>query len=308
MLKAFSIISDISVNAQNVLKHNGVKLEVSPKTFKPNSDETKNLLEKYDILIIGVRTRITKEMIKDIKTKKIIATLSIGIDHIDKEVFESKFVKVVNCPTANVTSVAEHILSLIFALNKKILEANKLSNSGKDKTYLTNRTQDISGLTLGVIGAGKISRALIKFAQAFNMNVLCYTKNPKNHLDLINQGVEFVDLNHLMSNSDIISINIPLNNETRNLISKDLIELMKSDATFINTSRAELVDMNALFEKIDNYSTFKVGLDIDVEDYVELFKERNNVIVTPHIAGVSAQAIERMDIELAENIVSNIKK
>lgn len=303
MLKAISLIKDLSNSAKELLKNNNIDLEFLSQDEKPN---IQNLINIYDILIIGIRTKITKEIIKKVKAKKIIATLSIGLDHIDKEVFESELIKVVNCSTANVSSVAEHILSLILALNKKLIESNNLSNEGKNKTFLTSRTQDIFGLTLGVIGAGKISRALINFSNAFKMKILCFTKNPKKHNDLSNT-VQFVDLDYLLKNSDIISVNIPLNEETEFLINKEKINLIKNDATFINTSRAQLVDIKALFEKADKYPTFKVGLDIDVEDYIHLIRPRKNVIITPHIAGVSKEAIERMDNEIAENIIDEVK-
>ena len=115
--------------------------------------------------------------------------------------------------------------------------------------------------------------------------------------------MEFLNLNTLLTNSDIITVNIPLTEENKNLISKAKIRLMKKTATFINTSRAEIVDMNELIKYADENKTFNVGLDIDAENYKEILnKKRNNVIVTPHIAGVTREAIKRMDVELTNNI------
>lgn len=102
-----------------------------------------------------------------------------------------------------------------------------------------------------------------------------------------------------------INVSIPLTEDTNKLISNDKIELIKSTATFINTSRTDVVDTTALIEKADKYSTFYVGLDIDLDEHKELLSQyRNNVIITPHTAGVSKQALDRMDYELASNIVS----
>lgn len=135
------------------------------------------------------------------------------------------------------------------------------------------------------------------------MKIYCNTLNPEKHRDLKEQAVEFVNLDTLLSNADIITVNVPLNEENKNLISSDKIKLMKKTATFINTSRAELVDINALIKYVDENSTFNVGLDIDVQEYKELLKvKRDNVIVTPHIAGVTKEAIKRMDVELANSI------
>jgi len=135
------------------------------------------------------------------------------------------------------------------------------------------------------------------------MKIYCNTLNPEKHQDLLRYGVEFLDLDSLLTISDIITVNIPLNESNKNLISKDKIKLMKKTATFINTSRSEIVDMNELIKYADENNTFNVGLDIDAEDYKEILnKRRNNIIITPHIAGETKEAIKRMDVELASCI------
>ena len=303
MLKAYSVFNDLNEEACAIIKSTGVQLDIADTNIRPNKEELIDLLNKYDILIIGVKEKITEDMFKQLNGKKIIATLSIGLDHIDEALLKNDFVKVINCPNSNVISVAEHILGLIFALKKNIIEANNISIVGGNKTNLSRRSNDINGSTLGLIGAGKISREFIRIAKAFNMKIYCNTLHPQNHKDLIDENVEFVDLNNLLAKSDIITINIPLNSKTKNLISKEKIKLMKKTATFINTSRDEIVDINELIKYADNNPTFNVGLDIDTEKYSNIFnKKRNNVIITPHIAGVSEEAIKRMDIELANNI------
>ena len=242
MLKAYSVFKDLDKKACEILTNTGIKLELSTYEERPNKEQLLKLLQDYDILIIGVKERLTEDMLKEINNKKIIATLSIGVDHIDNS-------------------------------------------------------------SIGIIGAGKISREVIKIAKAFNMKINCNTLNPEKHKDLLKQGVEFLSLDELLSNSDIITVNIPLNKESQNLISKDKIKLMKKTATFINTSRAEIVDMNELIRYADENVAFNVGLDIDAENYKEMLNtKRNNVIVTPHIAGVTKEAIKRMDVELANSI------
>ncbi len=303
MLRAYSVFKDLDKKACETLTNAGVELELSTSEERPNKEELLKLLNDYDILIIGVKERLTEDMLKAINNKKIIATLSIGVDHIDNSFFESNLIKVINCQTSNVISVAEHIFSLILSLKKRIIEANDIAMKGGTKKELSARSNDISNSTIGIIGAGKISREVIKIANVFNMKIYCNTLNPEKHKDLLEQGVEFLSLDELLSNSDIITVNIPLNNENKNLISKDKIRLMKKTATFINTSRAEIVDMNELIRYANENVTFNVGLDIDAENYKELLNtKRNNVIVTPHIAGVTKEAIKRMDFELANSI------
>lgn len=303
MLKAYSVFKDLDKKACEILTNAGIYLELSTSEERPNKEEMLKLLNNYDILIIGVKERLTEDMLKAISNKKIIATLSIGVDHIDNSFFESNLIKVINCQTSNVISVAEHIFALILGLKKRIIEANEVSIKGGTKRDLSLRSNDISNSTIGIIGAGKISREVIKIAKVFNMKIYCNTLNPEKHKDLLQQGVEFTDLDNLLTISDIITVNIPLNEENKNLMSKDKIGLMKKTATFINTSRAEIVDMNELIRYADENATFNVGLDIDAENYKELLNiKRNNVIVTPHIAGVTKEAIKRMDVELANSI------
>lgn len=309
MLKAYSVFKDLDSKACEILRNSGIQLELSTCEERPNKEELLKLLNDYDILIIGVREKLTEDMLREINTKKIIATLSIGVDHIDNSFFKSDLIKIINCQTSNVISVAEHIFSLILSLKKRIIEANEISIKGGTKKDLSARSNDISNSSIGIIGAGKISREVIKIAKIFNMKIYCNTLNPEKHKDLLKEGVEFTDLNNLLTISDIITVNIPLNEKNKNLISKDKIRLMKKTTTFINTSRAEIVDMNELIRYADGNPTFNVGLDIDVENYKEILNEkRNNVVVTPHIAGVTKEAIKRMDVELANNIREYLKE
>ena len=303
MKKAYCVFDNFSKEAQGIIRSAGIDLTINPNKDKPIGDELIPVLQEYDILIIGIFSKLTSDMIKFIDKPKIIASLSIGLDHIDKAFFESPLVTIVNIKYANAISVAEHIFGLTLALNKRIYESNDLVLQGKGHRSNVCRPDDIFGKTLGLIGAGTITKEVIKIAQIFNMSIKCFTKNPSNHSDLKNYGVEFLSLEEVLKQSDIINVSIPLNDETRNLISKEKIELIKPTATFINTSRTEVVDTNALIEYADKHETFYVGLDIDLDDYKDLFsKYRKNVIVTPHTAGISKQAIDRMYLEIANKI------
>ena len=306
MKKAFSVIQDFNNNAIDILKDKNIQLTINDSAHIPNTDELITLLQEYDILIIGVKTIVTKDILEHISSPKIIATLSIGLDHIDKKVRESDLVHVINVKNANTISVAEHIFSLILGLNKRVYESNNLVLQQKGhKKNLHERPEDISNKNLGLIGAGNITKEVIKIAKVFNMQISCYTRNPDNHKELLEYGIVFKSLDEILKESDIINVSIPLTEETKYLISKDKIEMMKPTATFINTSRVDIVDIKALIEKADKYDTFYVGLDIDLDEHKDLFSQyRNNVIITPHTAGVSKQAINRMDFELANNIVN----
>ena len=307
MLKAYSIIKNLDKKSCEIIRNAGIKLDISNSDKRPDREGLIKLLDEYDILIIGIEDKFTKDMLPITKKKKIIATLSIGLDHIDRTFLENDNIKTINCQTSNVISVAEHIFALILGLKKRIIEANDISLRGENRRNLSMRSNDITGSTLGLIGAGKISREVIRISKVFNMKIICNTLNPEKHKDLMEQGIKFISLDEVLSNSDIITINIPLTEENKNLISKEKIRLMKKTATFINTSRGELVDMTELIKYADENKTFNVGLDIDAENYKDILNiKRNNVIVTPHIAGVTKEAVERMDVEVANNIVKGL--
>lgn len=305
MKKVYSVVSSLDKEAIKILEQNDFQVTLNNKNKLPDTNDLISLLQNYDILIIGVRTKISKAILEHIKEPKIIATLSIGLDHIDKEVKESNLINIVNIKYANSISVAEHIFSLILALNKRLYESNNLVlQKNGNRNNIHERPDDISEKKLGLIGAGNITEEVIKIAKVFNMEISCYTKHPDKHNNLLNYGITFKSLNEILQESDIINVSIPLTNETKYLISKEKIDLMKSTATFINTSRLDIVDTNSLIEKADKYNTFYVGLDVDLDNYEELFSRyRNNVIITPHTAGVSKQAVERMDYELVTNII-----
>lgn len=310
MNKAYCVPKNLNEKAIEIIRNNGIELTIRESDNNPDKEELINILKEHDILIIGIRTKLEADMLKNINTPKIIGTLSIGLDHIDKEFIEHPLINIVNIKLANTVSVAEHIFSLILALNKRVFESNYLALEGRAaRGTIHERPEDISNKTLGLIGAGNITKEVIKIAKVFNMRLICYTKNPDKHRDILEYGVTFVELDKLLKESDIINLCIPLTNETKNLISEEKIKLMKPTATFINASRDGIADVNSLIEYADLHDTFYVGLDIDLDNYKNIFsKYRKNVIVTPHLAGVSKQAIDRMDIELANKIVDKFNE
>ncbi len=165
----------------------------------------------------------------------------------------------------------------MFESNKLVLEREGHRNN------VHERPEDISYKALGLIGCGNITNGVIKIANVFHMKIRYYTKNPDKHRELVNQGVVFVSLDEVMKESDIINVSIPLNQETKGLISKEKINLMKTTATFINTSRTEVVDTKSLIEYADLYDTFYVGLDIDIDEYKDLLRNIEVMLLLLHI-------------------------
>ncbi len=310
MLKCFSITKRITEEAIKKLNNNNIEVMPWDGKSAPSPEELKDVINNHDVCIIGIKQNITYDMVKDIKTDKVICTLSKGMDHVEKEVLNLPFIHILTCQYFNTLSSAEHILSLILSLNKQLFECERLAlNKEGFRENLKHKTRELTGKTLGLIGAGRISRKVIELIRVFNMKILCYTLYPELEKDLEEKGVEFVELDYLLKNSDVVSINIPLDDSSYNIISRDKVKLLKEDSIFINTARAEITDINALIDFADKNPSFSLGLDIDTNNYVDILaKQRDNVIVTPHIAGVTVESGKRSFIECADNIIKKLKE
>lgn len=307
-MKAYSVLTDYGTKACDLLASAGIDVTLANTTKRPNEDELIELVKTYDILIIGAREKMTSRVFAACSKTKIIGTLSVGLDHICDEFLCSEKIKVINCPSSNTVSVAEHAFALLLSLKKKIIEGNKSSLNGSGRNGINGMPRDLFESIIGVVGAGKIATEVIKIARAFRMKILCSTRTPDSHKNLLQYGVTFVELDELLSTSDIITIHLPLNSQTRQIINSDKIDLMKENATFLNTSRAELVDIPYLVNRARTNSKFLVGLDIDIDEYRDIFtKDYSNMVVTPHIAGVSFDSIIRMDYDLASYIFEYVK-
>jgi len=284
-------------HALEILKE---KFEVVGMTGeRPDKNELKKIAEEFDGLIIGAREKIDREVLENSKLK-VIGVLA-GKENIDLEECKKKNIAVFDIIGSTAISVAEHAFALVLGLAKNILNMDR---SVRDEEFGKFRISgvDLYGKTLGIIGAGYVAKEVIQRAKSFGMNILCWTFHPEKHKDL---DVKFVELNYLLKNSDFVSIHIRLSEKTKSLIGKEELNLMKPTSFLVNTSRGEVVNEDALVEALKNKKIAGAGLDVFKEEPThnkELFK-LNNIILTPHAAGVSRDAIITMDEKIAKDIV-----
>ncbi len=303
---AYSVFDDFPKSASELLEKNNIKVILHPKgKERPCGNELKKLIDEYDIIIISTAQKITENMLKNTPPcKKIIATASIGTDHISIPDDKKNIIKVVNAPNANKISVAEHIFGLIIALKKQFIDGKITAALGKNKKEMRYKPHDLYGLTIGIIGAGGTAGAVLKMAKAFGMERISWTRNPEKHTDLSDDGVVFTELDELIKSSDIISLNLPYTPETEGIISASRINNMKNNAVFISVSRSELTDNAHLFKKARDNDCFCIGMDVDADKVFGMWNENmKNVIVTPHIAGGTVEARIRMFNEVSTNIL-----
>lgn len=303
-MKIYSIFDDFGEQPLKILQNAGMEVSVHPQGVpRPDFEQMKKIFENYDGVIIGTSQKMPEEIFENISTHKVIATASVGMDHISIPDEKKELITVLNTPNANAQSVSEFTIGCALSCCKRFVESRNLYMKGMDNKKLTQKPEDLYGKTLGVIGAGNISCHIMKLGEKFGMNVISWTAHPDKHRDISNSGVKFVELDDLLRCADVISVNLPNKNGTKNFISEKRIQQMKKNAIFISISRKETIDYVSLFKKAKNNLNFYVCLDLDIDDHiVKCIPEVDNVIVTPHIAGGTIETRKRMFRELAEQL------
>jgi D-lactate dehydrogenase len=282
-----------------------------------------NLDLKTEILASFVESPIDKKIIESLPQLKMIAAMSTGYDHIDLKTAEAKGIIVCNVPSYGEITVAEHTLALILALTRKLFPSIKRVKEGA-YDFHGLRGIDLQGKTLGVVGTGKIGVQVIKRAKAFDMHVIAYDPFP-NKIAQREFDFSYVTLDKLLSTSDIITLHVPLLPTTQHMINKKNITKIKKGAYLINTARGALVDPEALVNALKNNQLAGAGLDVlEDENLIQneeqiicgecsatqlktnlmnnILIDHPNVIVTPHNAFNSTEALQRIVDTTIENI------
>jgi glycerate dehydrogenase len=259
-----------------------------------------------DVILVG-RTQLDTAILTQLLNLKLICTLGTGFNMIDLEYCKKHEITVCNTPNYCTISVAQHIFALLLSITNKVKEFEAKVRAGAwsgqaELDFLKYSPFELFGKTLGIIGYGSIGSQVAKIAQAFGMRCVA-TSNSRQSGE--HNGVQFSNLEFVLENSDIISINCPLNEQTRELINQKTIALMKKGVIIINTSRGEVIDETALALALNNGYIKAAALDVLAnEPNVQLspLLSSKNCIITPHVAWASKEARERLIEIVAENI------
>ncbi len=263
------------------------------------------LLERvkgYDILVVRSATKVTREIIAAGKRLKIIARAGAGLDNIDMKAAEERKIKVVNTPEAPTVAVAELVFGHMLSFARHLPRADAGTKQGKwEKAELMGT--ELRGKTLGIIGTGRIGRAVGYKAKAFLMNLLLYDV-VQNREFAERTEARYVDLGTLLRESDYVTLHVPLLPETEHMIGARELGLMKPTAVLINTSRGEMVDEKALVEALRGKKIAGACLDVYEQEPPRdspLFK-LPNVVLTPHIGASTAEAQRDAAVIVAKKI------
>jgi len=300
MTKPKVLISDkMDPNAAQIFRERGCEVdEITGKT----PEELKAIIGQYDGLAIRSSTKVTKEILDAATNLKVVGRAGIGVDNVDIPAASAKGVVVMNTPFGNSITTAEHAIALMFALARELPEADASTQAGK---WEKNRFMgvEVTGKTLGLIGAGNIGSIVADRALGLRMKVVAYDPFLTEER-AIEMGVEKADLDTLLARADFITLHTPLTDQTRNILSKENLAKTKKGVRIINCARGGLIDEAALKEGLDSGHIAGAALDVFVTEPAKespLFGTPG-FVATPHLGASTNEAQVNVALQVAEQM------
>ncbi len=306
-MKKVIVNEKVSPDALNILK------KAAEVVYIPSGDheEIKKALHDITAIMLDTTIKFTGELMDAAPSLKVISRTGTGVDNVDVPAATERGIMVLHTPDANTVTVAEHTVALIGALTKHLLFLDSETRKGKFKVarryYLPI---DLDGKTLGIIGYGRIGKQVAKKCMAaFNMKVIIY--DPYISDDVIAPGVvRYSDEKKVYQEADIVSLHVPMTDETRNHVGETLLSLMKPSAYLVNTARGNVVDEAYVCKMLDEGRLAGAGFDVlanepPLDD--ELFLKNPKTIVTPHSAALTKECTVRVACEAAQGIVDYLE-
>ncbi len=302
-------------------KLRGHKVFISTKPFTCCDEIDPNV----EILGVFVDCKVDKKILNKLKKLKLIVTMSTGYDHVDCKTAKGKKVAVCNVPTYGENTVAQHALALMLAISRKLFESIKRVKEG-NYDYHGLRGFDLKNKTIGIIGTGHIGIHLIDMLQGFDANIIAFDAFPNKELEKTH-NFKYVSKNKLLTESDIISLHVPLFDSTLHMINRSAIKKMKPGVVLVNTARGALIEPEALVWGLETGQVSAAGLDVleeenNITHHEQLLSgkvspqdehdtlmdniiiDHPNTIVTPHNAFNSIEALQRIIDTTIENVKS----
>lgn len=281
-----------------------------------------NAIEDEQAVCVFVNDKVNRQVIEILAKKgvKIIALRCAGFNNVDLEAAKEFGIKVCRVPAYSPEAVAEHTMAMLLTLNRK---THKAYNRVREQNFALNGLLgfNLFQKTIGIVGTGKIGKAFINIVKGFGCKIIAYDLYPDE--ELMNKGVEYVDLNKLFTTSDIISLHCPLTPENHYMINQETIAMMKDGVTIINTSRGGLINTHEAIEALKNHKIGYLGIDVYEQEEKLFFKDLSaeiiqddmiqrlmsfpNVLVTAHQAFFTQEALEQIS-EITMRSISEIKE
>ncbi len=290
---------------EEALKPLREKFEVDIITHKPSNEELREYLKKYDGIISLLSYKFTEDMFTDDVKVKIISNYAVGYDNIPIDECKEKGIVVCNTPDVLTRATAELSFALLISVARRFHEGEELVRSGVWDGWKPDLLlgYELLGMKIGIIGAGRIGREMMKLCKAFGMDVYYYSRNRKKEAD---EFGKYTQLDEMLEIVDAVSLHVPLTDETYHLLDRNRLLKMKKGSILINTSRGDVIDETALIELLKNGHFHGAGLDVfhNEPDVNEELRKLNNVILLPHIGSATYKTRYKM-AEIAVNAVIN---
>ncbi|KAA9006995.1 phosphoglycerate dehydrogenase [Histidinibacterium aquaticum] len=296
------LISDkLSDAAVQIFRDRGIDVDFQPDLGK-DKDKLLEVIGQYDGLAIRSATKVTEKVIAAADNLKVIGRAGIGVDNVDIPEASKKGIIVMNTPFGNMITTAEHAIAMMFAVARQIPEASASTHAGKwEKSKFMG--VELTGKTLGVIGAGNIGSIVCARALGLRMKVIAYDPYLSEER-ATEMGVEKVDLETLLKRSDFITLHVPLTDQTKNILGRENLAKTKKGVRIINCARGGLVDEQALADALKDGHVAGAAFDVFAE---EPAKENPlfglpNVVCTPHLGAATTEAQENVALQVAEQM------
>jgi glyoxylate reductase len=285
--------------------------EIWPDELPPTRQEILRGVRGVDGLLCLLTDRIDTEIMETAGPRlKVISNHAVGVDNVDVAAATALGIPVGNTPGILTEATADMTFALLLAAARRVVEGDRLVKTGGWKTWGPGFMlgADLVGRTLGIVGFGRIGRAVARRASGFGMRIL-FT-DPSQAMPEPGVSAKQVDLDKLLQESDFVSLHTPLTDQTRGLINADTLGRMKPIAVLVNTSRGPVVDQEALFDALSAKRIFAAALDVTVPEPLPVnhpLLSLDNCIIVPHIASASWQSRQRMSRMAAENLIAGLK-
>ena len=297
------VADEISKTGVQMLKAEGYEVDV--KTGM-GEDELSSVIGGYDVLVVRSATKATRKVI-EASSLRLIGRAGIGVDNIDVAAATERGILVMNAPSGNVVSTAELTVGLIFAVARRIAEADASMRRGEWKRKELKGVQ-VSGKTLGIIGLGRVGAEVARRAAALGMTVIAFDPLVSPEVG-VRLHVRLVGLDRLLQESDFVSLHTPLTHQTKDLIGRTELSKMKKNAVLINCARGGVVREDALYEALSQKTIAGAAIDVYSKEPPKdsPLLELPNIILTPHLGASTKEAQEDVGAEIAEQIIAYLK-
>ena len=277
----------------------------------PSRDELLKRVKGVDGLLCLLTENIDSEVMDTAGSQlKVISNYAVGFDNIDVAAATERKIPVGNTPDVLTDATADFSFALMMSAGRRILEGDRYVREGKWKTWgpMLLLGNEMRGSTLGLVGFGRIGKAMARRATGFDMRVIYYDPNePMRDPDVKANSVDFETL---LEESDFISLHTPLTSDTHHLINAESLSRMKPNTVLVNTSRGPVIDMDALYEALRDHKIFAAGLDVTDPEPLPLdhpLLTLENFIIAPHIASASRSARDKMAWLAAKNLIAGLE-